>query len=131
MKTSYFGNISEVTSPISISYSPPRWYNGNAYPWLAPTREILADYKAGLLTVKQYAERFEVDILSKLNPVNVHLALLKIGGMDATLLCFEKPGEFCHRRLVAEWLEHHRGLHIPEQPTEFWQPGTKTDLLAF
>jgi len=28
--------------------------------------------------------------------------------------CWEKPGEDCHRRLVAEWLEKHLSTKIPE-----------------
>jgi hypothetical protein len=26
-------------------------------------------------------------------------------GDDAVLLCYEKPGQFCHRHLVAQWLK--------------------------
>jgi len=31
-------------------------------------------------------------------------------GMDIALVCYEKPGDFCHRHLVAEWL---RAADIP------------------
>jgi hypothetical protein len=33
------------------------------------------------------------------------------------LLCFEdltRPGEWCHRRIAAEWLEEHAGIDVPE-----------------
>lgn len=26
------------------------------------------------------------------------------GGKDIALICYEKPTDFCHRHLVAEWL---------------------------
>ena len=26
------------------------------------------------------------------------------GGQDFALVCYEKPGDHCHRHLVAEWL---------------------------
>lgn len=35
-------------------------------------------------------------------------------GQDAILLCWEAPGEFCHRRVVAEWIERETGLVVPE-----------------
>jgi hypothetical protein len=30
------------------------------------------------------------------------------------LLCWEAPGKFCHRRLVAAWLEDALGIDVPE-----------------
>jgi hypothetical protein len=35
-------------------------------------------------------------------------------GDNAVLLCFCDPNEYCHRRLVAEWLEFHLGVLVPE-----------------
>ena len=40
--------------------------------------------------------------------------IIRFFGDDATLLCFEKAGEFCHRRLVAEWIEKGTGVEVPE-----------------
>jgi hypothetical protein len=39
-------------------------------------------------------------------------------GAGLVLLCFEKPGEFCHRRLFARWIEQQTGQHIPELPDD-------------
>jgi len=33
---------------------------------------------------------------------------------DVVLLCWEKRGVACHRRLVAEWLETELGITVPE-----------------
>jgi hypothetical protein len=30
------------------------------------------------------------------------------------MLCWEKPGEGCHRRICAEWLETALGIVVPE-----------------
>ena len=83
------------------------------YPALAPTRQMLkmgeAEYRAA------YQE-----ILDRLDPRKVYQEL----GEDAVLLCWEKPGEFCHRRLVAEWLEEHLGVTI----IELREPGLFDDL---
>jgi uncharacterized protein (DUF488 family) len=59
-------------------------------------------------------------ILDRLDPRKVYDEL----GEDAILLCWEKPGEFCHRRLVAEWIEAHLGVKVPElrEPNLFDPP---------
>jgi uncharacterized protein (DUF488 family) len=49
-------------------------------------------------------------ILDNLDPRQVFDDL----GEDAILLCWEAPGKFCHRRLVAAWLEKHLGRSVPE-----------------
>ena len=36
------------------------------------------------------------------------------GGHDVILLCFEKPGEFCHRHLVAQWLKSNLNIDVIE-----------------
>jgi uncharacterized protein (DUF488 family) len=51
------------------------------------------------------------EILDRLDPRKVFYDDL---GEDAILLCWEKPGEFCHRRLVAEWIEAALGVKVPE-----------------
>ena len=42
------------------------------------------------------------------------------GEKDLVLLCYEdvNAGQFCHRRVLAEWLESHTGEMIPELATE-------------
>jgi len=44
-----------------------------------------------------------------LNPVHVADDL-----EGKVLLCWELPGQFCHRRLVAEWLEKNLLIEVPE-----------------
>jgi uncharacterized protein (DUF488 family) len=36
----------------------------------------------------------------------------------ALLLCYESPGEFCHRRLLADWIERHTEFVITEWKNE-------------
>ncbi len=35
-------------------------------------------------------------------------------GRGLVLLCFEEPGEFCNRRVLAEWWEEQTGHKVPE-----------------
>lgn len=57
-------------------------------------------------------------ILDRLDPQKVFNDLRP----DAILLCWEPPGKFCHRRLVAEWLESHLGIEVPEYEVTPRQP---------
>jgi hypothetical protein len=53
-----------------------------------------------------------------LSPAEVYENLLKLvedsGKNDLALLCYEKPGETCHRRAVAEWLQQAISISMPE-----------------
>jgi len=51
-------------------------------------------------------------ILAGLDPQKVFEDL----GEDAILSCWEAPSKFCHRRLVAAWLEEKLGVQVPELP---------------
>lgn len=112
MKTSYFGNKAVVDNPnaVSIARWPPRWWGSRRrYIILAPSIDLLNRSKAGLSWPK-YVKEYQRDVLGKLDPAKVLADL----GDDAILLCWEKPGEDCHRRLVAEWLGKHLNIKVPE-----------------
>ena len=48
-------------------------------------------------------------VLSQLDPKQVYDEL-----EGRILLCFENPDEFCHRHIVAEWLELSLGVKVSE-----------------
>lgn len=35
-------------------------------------------------------------------------------GKDVALCCYEKPGDFCHRHILAKWLTENTGIKITE-----------------
>ncbi|CAK0775614.1 hypothetical protein CCP3SC15_5240003 [Gammaproteobacteria bacterium] len=51
-------------------------------------------------------------ILGSLNPEHV----LRELGDGAIMLCWENPGEFCHRNLAAAWLHNRTGVEVAEVP---------------
>ena len=61
------------------------------------------------LKPRDYLREYRKLILEKLKPETV---AEKLNGY--VLLCYEKPNEFCHRRIVAEWLEKGLGVAVPE-----------------
>lgn len=93
---------------VSIALWDPKWYQGRRYPALAPRADMLH------MEPEDYIREYQA-ILNRLDPHQVYADL----GPDAILLCWEHPGNFCHRRLVAEWLEQHLGIEVPELPANY------------
>lgn len=108
--TSYFGNVRKLPDgivPISIARHAKFW-PGLKFFSFAPDSETLK------MRQEEYTERFNKK-LSKLQIESVLEELIAISeGKDIALLCYEKPGDFCHRRLVAKWIEKETGVEVPE-----------------
>jgi hypothetical protein len=114
INTSYYANLKKITSvPIGISSRMPEWYKGEIYTTLAPPTELVLAYKSGRIDSKKYTAIFNSDVLGELDASAI-VAELQSLGESVTLLCYEKAGEFCHRRLVATWLESELGIKVPE-----------------
>ena len=114
MKTSsyfiYFG-----PGRIGISLGTPRRIPAGyrLYRTLAPWRDMLK------LSEAEYREIYFNDILAQLDPQKVVADLEALAGEHETvLLCYERPPftpvNWCHRRMVAEWLADKLGLDVPE-----------------
>lgn len=95
---------------ISISLWPPKNApNTPRMPILAPTKEILLNYKNGKGTQEEKERVYEKafrNMLARLDVNTVYAQLQKAAGgrNDFVLMCFEKEGDFCHRFIVADWL---------------------------
>jgi uncharacterized protein (DUF488 family) len=105
--TSYFAMARHIPAdivPISVSAKAPAGFRGIKYGILAPSYDILMEYKASGDRAR-YVRRYNDEILGKLlqGEVAAHLLTLT-GGKDAVLLCYETPADFCHRHLAAYWL---------------------------
>lgn len=51
-----------------------------------------------------YIEHFEQEVLDKLDADTVFAELSSLSGVQTfALICYERPSDFCHRNLVAEW----------------------------
>ena len=51
---------------------------------------------------------YQEEVLDTLDADKVVEEILRLSeGKDAVLICYEKPDEFCHRHLLAEWLILH------------------------
>ncbi len=113
MQTSSFSISGKDPNGVSIARIPPRWmpFKGPKYMPLAPSRKLLQAWQYREIGEAEYTERFYQENLSRLSPEKV----LEDLGSDAILLCYEPPGKFCHRRIVARWLEENLGIKVPER----------------
>lgn len=117
--TSYYGSreLPEDAVRVQISVSKPRGFAvDESILDLSPDSSTLWAYKDRRINDAEYTRRFyakidgkEAEILSKLDDIQK-----RHPGKDVVLLCWEKPGEFCHRRLFADWAKEHLSLDIRE-----------------
>ncbi|WP_156181066.1 DUF488 family protein, N3 subclade [Desulfovibrio sp. TomC] len=112
--TSYFAREKNIPNPVCIAQVKPSWSKSKEYKKLAPPWNLVGRYKKGTVSTQQYTQEYSFFVLSRLNPVEVLNEIKSLFGDDASLLCYEKPGDFCHRRIVAEWLEKGTGEVVPE-----------------
>jgi uncharacterized protein YeaO (DUF488 family) len=108
---------------ISISLFTPKWAKIDGYfRSLNPTEQLLREAKSGLISSEKAMKKYRDEVLGKLSPIKVYEELRemlnKSGKKDLALLCYEKPGEICHRRFVAEWLEAGNSISVPEYVIE-------------
>lgn len=109
--TNYFGNMRHIYDKekdnicfISICGKAPFWYKGIEYKKLAPKWSFFQGWKE-TRDNDYYIKHFQEEVLDTLDKNNVIKDLSQLSqGKDIVLLCYEKPNDFCHRHLVAEWL---------------------------
>ena len=109
--TTYFANLRKLPPdviPISICGKAPDWYTGLQYKKLAPKYSFFMEWKK-THDNEYYIEHFQKEVLDTLCASEVleelfALKPLKDKGKQIALVCYEKPDEFCHRHLVAKWL---------------------------
>lgn len=111
--TSYFAKLKELENhnivPISICGKAPDWYKGLQYKKLAPKYGFFMEWKRNH-DKDYYIKHFQDEVLDGLDATDVILDFSRmdygfnVGENDIALICYEKPSGFCHRHLVAEWL---------------------------
>lgn len=107
---SYFGNVDRIKKErsdmvfVSISLWCRGW-NGKRIKELAPSADILNEYKYGGGDWSRYEERFNREILGGRSAKKLDkLIKERWGDRDYCFCCYEKSNLYCHRRLVMEWM---------------------------
>ena len=114
MNTSYYASpkiLKKDFKLISISRKPPDWFKvDNIFLPLCPTWDLVMSYNSRKITKEEYTIRYYMENLDLLDPAKTYQAL----GENSVLLCYEKSGVFCHRRIVAKWLMDNLNINITE-----------------
>lgn len=91
---------------VSRSHPRGRRTQWGTLPFLYPARDLLVAYRAGELDFAGLSAEYRVSLdLCRSESADLQNWLNMIPDLgDFTLLCFEREGQPCHRRVLAEWL---------------------------
>ena len=113
----FTGNYDECKAGNLISISGDRGkkvgFKGKAMPKLAPKKGFWEIYNNNIgkipeeVNTKYYIEEYYKQVLSKVNIEE----LLK-DEKNPILLCYEKGKDFCHRHILAEYIELTYGIKV-------------------
>jgi hypothetical protein len=104
--TSNFKTAGHLPQGVAISRGIPRGWQGRVYRPLAPSWALVKVFDR-----TQFIKLYKAQVLDRLNAGQV---LRDLGGDDFVMLCWEAPGQFCHRLVVAAWLQKELGLKVEE-----------------
>ena len=114
--TSYFGQLRNFPSdfaPVAICGGLPNWYKGLWYKKVAPEWSFFSEWKKNHDN-DYYISQFNDLVLKDKNVDDVIKELLDLtnNAENIVLLCYEKPTDFCHRHIVADWINQNNTLGI-------------------
>ncbi|MDD5641078.1 MAG: hypothetical protein PHX53_05470 [Syntrophales bacterium] len=104
--TSNFHISGHLSQAVAVSRGIPRGWQGRTYKPLAPSWDLVK-----IQDPQEFIRLYRARVLDWLDARQV---VQDLGGDDFVLLCWEPPGEFCHRRVVAAWLQKELGLVVEE-----------------
>lgn len=119
LHTSYFAKVKQLqqmgfTNLVCVAGYAPKFFfdvdGARFMPDLAPRKDWFWEWKNGHLPNEWYIQKYNETVLSKLDPNKVVEEL----GDNAVMLCYEKPGDFCHRHLIADWITEKTGVKVDE-----------------
>lgn len=102
---------------VSISVTKPGGVSvDEEFPFLSPESSVLWGYKDGRVSKERYTERYFAKLDANKEQVRSGLEALeqKYPGRDIVLLCWCKPGDFCHRHLLSDYCKRNFGMDIKE-----------------
>ena len=113
--TSYFGNSRKLKEAgikiICVAIGRPRFISG--VPQMvnvAPTRYMISAACSHDEYLRLYNNILESQDAKKV----VEQIKTLSDGQDVALCCYENPGDFCHRHILAKWLTEKTGIEIKE-----------------
>ena len=119
--TGYYANLRKYLAggcaAIGISVGTPSYLKGNPVVsymrWLGPTYDML-DIEDEAEYTRQYRERILAKLDYRRQIAKFHEIASAQDKSKVVLLCYEKPPKFCHRSLLAEWINSHHEFSVGE-----------------
>ena len=115
--TGYYSKIKEYVDSglalLSISRTKPEFAKSCIdIPQLFPSNKILWDYKKGKIDEMEYTSKY----LNQLNELGVDriIKMIQIFGDNVVLLCWESPEKFCHRHILADYINKNSNINVEE-----------------
>lgn len=125
--TSNYARNGTHPNAISISRTPPKWFQGEHVPEVAPTWDMIYGLKNGDITERKYKERYST-ILQSIEIDWEHF--VNKCKSPTFFLCYESPKDFCHRHMFASWVETNTGICVQEWKNERERAKEKQDELV-
>ena len=123
--TTYFAKVKtlpKTITPVSIARKAPDGWTGPEYKKLAPSPNILSEWKEKQ-DQDSYFNRFFSEVLDNMRADEVLAELYAlVDTADIAFVCYEKPEDFCHRHLVADWFRE-GGFEVEE-----WKEGIEENV---
>lgn len=126
LMVSYYGSrdIPKDAMIVQISTSAPKGMKMDAkLPSVYPDyKTMVGPYKEGAIDDKGYTDRYAASVLGKnrqaiFADVSGLIEQGRAQGRDIVLCCYEKPGDFCHRYLLSNFLNEN-GIACMELPAD-------------
>lgn len=109
--TSNYARKGGDSRSIAISRKFPDWYEGKFMKELAPTWEMIMSHKNNEITYIDFIKHY-IYVLKqrKITPQ----WLVEVLPDHCFLLCYESPSDFCHRHILAEWINKNTNIKVEE-----------------
>lgn len=117
--TGYYANLRKYIAagcaPVGISIGTPKYLQGSGIlrfvKSLAPRYDMLS-----IEDEAEYTRRYKAEVLGRreYRTVMAEIEAAACGKQKAVLLCYEKPPKFCHRSLVADWINSYGDFYVRE-----------------
>lgn len=117
--TGYYAKLKKYENeglyPIAISGKVPSFYTKAYWSDFAPRYDMFLEWKSGKIDNSQYTVQYK-EWLNSLDKQEIRDIIKELEDENKTIifLCYEKSGEFCHRHVLADWLEENLGMRVEE-----------------
>lgn len=114
--TSYFGKARKFPKDkfikTAVCYSAPRGIG--IWNSVVPDADLVFGKKRGEISAEEYEDRYIQMLVDRKDQIAQNIPYLQNGERDVVLMCYEKPEDWCHRHILAAFLNTYFYLNVKE-----------------